>query len=408
MIDQLTIGELWVLPLMLRLRLIESLNFLALDIDRRLTEGEYACFWGNRLLNVSRREPERLKDFLKILEEEQKNPSSHFAEELVDHLYDEEKIVPFVSQWLKEKLKIDLHDIIKEEQLQKTAEQIALSNAIVSLISLSQLSWREIFELTSPIDQILSRDPTGIYSSMDFNSRDSHRHAIEVLARGSKHSEGNIASLVLQKAEQGKDEVTSHVGYYLVDKGRGALEQAISYQPTWMHFIRRKMCSHSTAVFLGSVSVLILAIEVLCALLLYNWHVNIYESIVFLLFALLPTSEISIQLVTLIVTKILQPSILPKLSFEKGIPDHLKTLVVVPSMLTSEEDIAENVNQLEIHYLANSDKPLRFGIFYDYIDAPQQHMPNDQNLLDAAIKGIETLENKYGKGKFCLFCRERS
>ena len=137
-IDQLTIGELWVLPLMLRLRLIECLNVLSLDIDRRLREGEYACFWGNRLLNVSRREPGRLKNFLDELQQDEKHPSSHFAEELLDHLYDEDKIIPLVRGWLEENLRNDIHEIIKQEQLQKTNEQISLSNAIVSLITLSQ------------------------------------------------------------------------------------------------------------------------------------------------------------------------------------------------------------------------------------------------------------------------------
>ena len=249
-INHLTIAELWVLPLMLRLRLIECLNVLALDIERRLREGEYACFWGNRLLNVSRREPERLKDFLDELKQEQKNPSPHFAEELIDHLYDEDKIIPPIRLWLERKLKTDLPEAVKAEQLQKSAEQIALSNAIVSLITLSQLSWRDIFEVVSTVDQILNKDPIGAYSRMDFNSRDSYRHAIEVIAKGSRHREAEIAGLALQKAENGKDDVKRHVGYYLIDKGRFDLEKDVSYTPDWMHFIRRQLITHPVSAYL--------------------------------------------------------------------------------------------------------------------------------------------------------------
>ena len=132
------------------------------------------------------------------------------------------------------------------------------------------------------------------------------------------------------------------------------------------------------------------------------------QEILLLLLALLPASELAIQFVTLVITKILQPYILPKFSFDKGIPEELKTLVVVPSLLTTENDIADNIHQLEIHFLANGDKPLKFGIFYDYIDAPQEHMPEDQALLEIALKGFQALEDKYGSGKFFFFFRDRS
>lgn len=406
-VDQLTIGELWVLPLMLRLRLIECLDYLSKDIDRRLLEGEYACYWGNRLLNVSRREPERLKEFLEDLEEEQKNPSSHFGEELVDHLYDEDKIIPPVKHWLEEKLKIPLHEMIKEEQLQKTTEQIALSNAIVSLIALSQLSWREIFELTSPVDQILNKDAAGIYSRMDFNSRDNYRHAVEILSRGSKQKEAHIASLALQMAEAGKDDVTRHVGYYLVDQGRNTIEKSIQYKADWLHYTQRLMTAHPAVVFIGSLLLMTLSIILVLFFWLQHWNVPLRFEILFLLLSILPASELSLQIVSLLITNFLQPIILPKLSFEKGIPEELKTLVVVPSLLTTFNDINENISHLEVHYLANADKPLRFGIFYDFVDAPQEHMQHDEGLLNQAIKGIKSLQDKYGEEKFFLFRRNR-
>jgi cyclic beta-1,2-glucan synthetase len=406
-VDALTIGELWVLPLMLRLRLVECLNYLSLDIERRLREGEYACFWGNRLLNVSRREPERLNEFLKELELEVKNPSPHFAEELFDHLYDEEKIIPLIKTWLESKFKQDLHEVIKEEQLRKTAEQISLSNAIVSLITLSQISWREIFEKVSPIDLILSKDPQGVYSRMDFDSRDKYRHEIEMLARGSLHKEGEIAARVLQMAEHGQDEVTAHVGYYLIDRGRPAVEKIIHYTPKGIHALRCFMLKHPTAVFLGGIALLTLGIEWGLAYLMQHSQATIGQKLLFLLLALLPASELAIQIVSMIITKILQPFILPKYDYDKGVPEELKTVVVIPSLLTTEEDINEDIQQLEIHYLANAEKALMFGIFYDYTDAPQEKMPNDQTLLAAAVKGMQSLEDKYGKGKFFLFLRNR-
>lgn len=407
-IDQLTIGELWVMPLMLRLRLIECLNDLALDIDRRLREGEYALFWGNRLLNVSRREPERLEYFLEILEEEEKVPSHHFAEELIDHLYDEDKIIPQVKKWLEGELKDNLPAIIKTEQLQKSTEQIALSNAIVSLITLSQLSWQDIFERISPVDEILGKDPSGVYSRMDFKSRDSYRHAVEVLARNSKHREGEVASLVLQLAEQGKDPVTGHVGFYLVDQGRDLVEKAIHYRPNWLHFIRRQLITKAPSFYLGAIFLFTFVIEILLAYYLHQNHVGMTKSLFLLLFSLLPASELSVQWVSLIITRILQPKTLPKFAYEEGIPENLKTLVVVPSLLTSLEDVTENLSRLEVHYLANADPALHFSVFYDSTDASQKHMANDSLLIETAIEGIKALNDKYGQDRFFLFYRERT
>lgn len=408
-IDSLTIAELWVLPLMLRLRLIECLQFLAIDIERRLNEGEEAFFWGNRLLNVYKREPERLPIFLKDLENQVSDPSYHFAEELIDHLYDEEAVIPLVKNWLEKKFdQRNLQDIIRDEQLQKSVEQVAISSAIVSLITLSQLSWRSIFEQVSVVDQILSKDPSETYSRMDFNTRDCYRHVIEIIARYSKHNEISIAKTVLNLSEKGGNEVESHVGYYLVDKGRDKLEKDVGYSPSFFHSLRRKLIKNPISTYLGGIFLLTLSIECLLVYLMIQWDVSWSFTVFLSLLALIPASEVGLQIVSLLLTKILKPFVMPKFFFEQGIPAHLKTLVVVPSLLSSEEDIKNDISQLEIHYLANSDAPLRFGIFYDHTDAPEAHMPSDQERLDIATEGIKNLERKYGEGKFFLFFRERT
>lgn len=406
-VNALTMGELWVLPLMLRIRLIECLQYLAIDIARRLREGEEAFFWGNRLLNISKREPERLALFIKDLVVQKKIPSYHFSEELIDHLYDEENVIPLVRNWLETTFKKDIQEVIREEQLQKSAEQLAISNAIVSLIALSQLSWRTIFEQINPIDRILNQDPINVYANMDFNSRDSYRHAIEVISRHSNHSEVDIAYTALKMAEVGKDEITSHVGYYLIDHGRSILEKETGYKPNLYRSIRRKMILNPAITYLGSICVLTLVIEAFFGYLMNSWGLSWKYNAVMLALTLIPASEVSLQIISVLITKILQPFVMPKMSFENGIPDKLKTLVIVPTLLTSKDDIKENIHRLEIHFLANSDRPLQFGIFFDFTDALHETIPDDQELLNEAINGFKALEKKYGTGRFFLFLRNR-
>ena len=89
--------------------------------------------------------------------------------------------------------------------------------------------------------------------------------------------------------------------------------------------------------------------------------------------------------------------------FETGIPPEYKTLVVVPMMLLTPESIREEINRLEIRYLANTDPLLSFGLFSDFSDAKEQHAETDASLLKIAMEGLQALEHKYGEGKFFLF-----
>ena len=206
---------------------------------------------------------------------------------------------------------------------------------------------------------------------------------------------------------KGQNEVDSHVGYYLVDNGRNELEKNIGYKPGFFHSLRRKLIRNPKLTYLGGIFVLTFSIVCLLGYLMIQWDMGWLYTILLLLLSLIPVSEASLQIVSLCITKILKPFTMPKFLFEHGIPEELKTLVVVPSLLSSEEDIKNDVNRLEVHYLANSDSPLRFGVFYDHVDAPEAHMPDDETRLDIALEGIKNLEKKYGEGKFFLFFRNR-
>ena len=252
-VDPLTIGELWALPLILRLRLIESIEHLAHGIDRRIAEGENASFWGNRLLTASRIDSKKLQQFLEMLKQEEPHPTAHFAEELFDHLFDEEKVLPSVRGWIEESFHSTINDIFRDEQIKKTVEQVAFSSAIVSLITLAQLSWREVFESVSVVDKILSEDPDNIYANMDFFTRDSYRKQVEKLAVGSELTESDVARESVRLAREGRGEIERHVGYYLIDKGRPLLEKILHFKANVIQTIQRFLLRHPTGVYLWGV-----------------------------------------------------------------------------------------------------------------------------------------------------------
>ncbi len=127
------------------------------------------------------------------------------------------------------------------------------------------------------------------------------------------------------------------------------------------------------------------------------------------LLLLLPASDLAVLAVNYFVTSLLPPQVLPKMSFKKeGIPDDCRTLVVVPTLLTTADAIQSELNRLEIRYLGNTDANLRFGLLSDFADAPRQDMPEDTEYIDIVARGIEELNRRYGAGRFFLFHRGRS
>lgn len=403
----LTIGELWAFPLMLRLRLIEWIEFLGGHVDNRMRESELASFWGNRLLNAAHHDPAKLPIFLADLSHEQTSFSGHFAEELLDHLFDEEAIVPMVRKSLETSFKSTLDEILHEEHLNETFEQVVFSHAIRSLITLSQLSWPEIFEAVSPVDALLRQDGAQIYSKMDFATRNCYRQAIEEIARRVNVKEVDIAGITLSLADKGVKSYEKHVGYYLIDLGRSTLERRVGYSPTLLQSVKRWITKNPASVYLGGIALITLLLEGgICSFLL-NTNLPFFQIALFLILSFLPISELSVQLVNLILTIVIPISLRPKMLFETGIPIEYKTLVVVPMMLLSPDSIREEINGLEIRYLANPDPSLNFALFSDFSDAKELHAEDDSALLKIAVDGLQALEDKYGKSKFFLFHRAR-
>ena len=210
-------------------------------------------------------------------------------------------------------------------------------------------------------------------------------------------------------AKAAQDEVARHVGYYLIDAGRPALERATGARVPLAERSRRWLRAHAAGAYFGS---------------LFPAHgrdgggaspfrcSNRFPGLTLGLLGvllLLPASELAVLAVNYFVTSLLPPEVLPKMSFKKeGIPDDCRTLVVVPMMLTTPDAIQNELNRLEIRYLGNTDANLRFSLLTDFADAPRQSMPEDAEYLEIVARGIEELNRRHGAGRFFLFHRGRA
>jgi cyclic beta-1,2-glucan synthetase len=338
----------------------------------------------------------------------------------------------------------------------EAANNNSVANIILSLRAISEQDWSDFFESVSSIERTLRGDPAGIYPQMDFKTRDLYRKEIEALSFATGRDESELAEITLNLARStvsdrpavlqvgaaadskavmgtspGPDGRASflndpvlarhgaHVGEYLLGKGRAALEQQIGYQPKAKTALKRWVFLHASIFYLSSI--LLMTILILISLSLaahlpellrvvplsfgnspwdaarYTGGVPVQWIAVFLLaLALLnPVLTVATSLVNWLITLMIRPHILPKLDFKDEIPDPFQTLVVIPALITSREEIDSLAHQLELHYLRNPEPGLLFALLTDFRDADSESLPEDEGLVQYAIAAIETLNNKY-------------
>lgn len=302
---------------------------------------------------------------------------------------------------------------------QKPTDDTLVANCFHSLRLLSTQEWKRFFEAVSHVEQILRRDPAGIYAQMDFETRDQYRRLIEELARNSRQSEEAVAYLAIDLAARNAArldsqgilhvERTAHVGFYLMDRGRAQLEAMLGYRPATAARLRGWLLAHPTLSYVGGI--LLLAAFFLALLLSYGATAGASgpQMLLVAALALLPATMVAVDLINWLVTHVLPPRVLPRLDFEEGIPAECRTMIVIPTLLGHESEIDALLQALELHYLRNSNPQLSFALLTDFPDAPEPHMPGDTALLERMTAGIRALNDKYRERgvAFFFFHRER-
>lgn len=300
-----------------------------------------------------------------------------------------------------------------------------VANCIISLRTLATYDWKAFFEKESLVERVLERDPAQVYAKMEFETRDQYRKVIEDIALEMHHSEVDLARIAIRLAREAQtqngqaDEPgwrKTHVGYYLVDKGLNQFKAAIGYRGTAVNRLTRWLLDNPTAAYLGLIGIITGVLALLLGLYNAMAGATLLQLLLVLLIALVPITGLSVNLVNWLVTYLIPPRLLPKLDFSRtgatgGIPDEARTIVVIPAMLTSEDEVDSLVQQLELHFLRNDDKNLFYALLTDFTDAETQHTASDERLLRRAINGIEALRERYrqedGREVFFFLNRER-
>jgi len=417
-VTSLKLGELWAIPIMLRIALIENLRRVAVRIAADRTDRNLADYWADRMTETAEQDPKSL--ILVIADMARSDPPmvSSFVAELTRRLQGQGPNLALPLTWIEQRLAEcgwTSQQLVQSENQQQAADQVSMSNSIGSLRSLGAMDWRVFVETQSVVEETLRQDPGGVYSTMDFPTRDRYRHVIEEIAKHSRNSENQVAQDAIQFAKEGAasngaDDRTAHVGYYLIDKGLAQLEGAAKMRRSLGETLYRVGRRFPLLLYVGAIT---LFTAIITMSFLATAQADGLSSWVLGLIGVLSgvgASHLAIALVNWLATLLVTPKPLPRLDFSEGIPPESSTLVVVPTMLTSPENIAALIEALEVRFLANRGENLYFGLLTDFRDASAETLPEDEPLVNLARQGVEALNEKYRSSQgdiFFLFHRPR-
>jgi hypothetical protein len=406
----LAIGELWAVPIMLRLCLLENLNKLAQDELVARNERREADRWADRLAARARQRPADAVIAVAELAESKQALTDGFVARLVRRLRDEAAPMGAAFGWLEERMTEhgdSSEEAIRRERYRQTVSQVSVGNSISSLRTIGSLDWVAFFEALSLVERELRNDPTGVYPHMDAPTRDAYRRRVEMLARRGRMSEPDVARSACALAAGSTGERERHVGYYLVDAGAATLEREVGYRPVFGERLVTRIRANPLPIYLVVVSAVIGLLEAGALTIAGSAGADWLALLGIAALALLPASEVAVSLANLVATFAFEPRPLPKLALAEGIPPEMQTAVVVPTIIGSQAAVQRLIEEIEVRFLANLEPNVMYGLLTDLPDAPCAEMPTDAALVEAARAGIDALNARYGDDRFFLVHRRR-
>lgn len=416
----LTLGELWAIPIMLRLAVIENLRRVSGKIALGRIDQNLADNWAEKMTSTLKEEPGNLILIIADMARSKPVLAGPFVAALTRNLQGKGPSLALALSWMEQQLSgtgVTSSDLVQQENQRQAADQVSIRNCIGTLRFIGAMDWRVFVEKLSSVEQVLRKDTSGTYPLMDFATRDRYRHAVESIAKASPISETEVAMRALELTQKHKElneksKRKAHIGYYLIDKGVKYTEQAsgmhYSLKQKLLRFFRRI----PVLLYLGSISLIAVLVGTwMC----YHAYLNTAPNWLLLAFvellALTASTRLAVPLVNWLSTIWVHPKLLPMMDFSQGIPAEFRTLVVVPTMLSNKAYIEELVEGLEIRFLANKEDNLHFGLLTDFKDSDTETEPEDDSLVMLAKLRIEALNVKYkwsDQDIFYLFHRPRT
>lgn len=303
-----------------------------------------------------------------------------------------------------QKLGVTLSDVIQKEHLYIANLKVKMGNCMISIKTMNRIDFSELFSYINISEEILRMDPAGVYADMDQDSKAYYRGKIEEISKKSKISEIYICEKIIELCKRYEnfsniiEKKKAHVGYYLIDEGIVELNEILEIKNN--RKISKKV---SSRLYVACNIAVPMYLDFLICSAIYMKYGLGFWSILLWIILYIPVSEIFLRVVNYVMGKIKKPTRIPKISYEKGIPEELSTFVVMPTILKSEEKVKEMFDKLEVYYLANKSENLYFALLGDCSEEKTETTNFDEKVIHYGQKYAEELNQKYGGFGFAKF-----
>ena len=314
-----------------------------------------------------------------------------------------------------EKTGNDISEIVKKEHFDVAVKKVLVGNAIITLKNISRVNFLEIFESINGVEDILKQDPAQQYDKMDVDTKTYYRNKIQEISKKTKISEIYIAKKCLELSKKAKekleindinDERKTHIGYYLIDKGRNELAKELVNKNIRLLSNETKVNYYIFGIW--SITIILALTLSIGEYFLLAKHINnsilntIYTSVIFII-SIIPIENIVTKTTQYILSKIVKPKVIPKLDFQNGIPEEYATVVAIPTILNSKEKVKKLMEKLEVYYIANKSDNLYFTLLGDCTTENTENAPFDDEVIKEGIEQTQKLNEKYPDTKFPKF-----
>jgi cellobiose phosphorylase len=406
--------ELWLLPTMIRIALMQNISNIIEEMIFMQKERDRAQITAEKIINSGK----NVSDTIEALRSRKIKFSSYFTEKLIRTLRDNFIEDTRIYRWIDEEL--DKRDsnvkrMVNIDHQKQGIYQVSMENSINGIREICALNWKENFQRLSYVEQILQKDPAGVYGRMDFYSRDHYRHIVEKLSKKIGVPESFIAKKAVECAEEAStsfEDYEKHVGYYLMDAGICCLKKKIKHSGEEYKKVDFEVTKSITEDFY--IGTIIFGTVFLDSLIsgvnFYTGNLSLWQYVIQFIVFLIPSSEIFTSIFNWSINRLSEPRFIPKMEFKEGIPEKFSTAVVIPALTSDEGRMKELINDMEVYYLANEEKNLYFVLLEDFKDSIKEEEDKDKIIVDTALDEIGKLNEKYGdkeRDKFYFLSRRR-
>ena len=380
------------MPIALRLTLIENLRRLTEEI----VEGRAARLEADRLADVLLGQGGRPADpeaFTRLGDEVL---TSAYAVQLVQRLRDQDPNTTPALAWLEQRLAAagtPAEELVRAEYQRQGAANVTVRNIITSLRVMETFDWREFFESVSLVDRILRAESE--FGAMDFATRDRYRKAVEDLARGSGRSEMEVARAALGLARAHAPD--GRPGYYLISRGRRGSRRPSAIASGSVSSSCRAYVASATWSYLGSIAIVTRLVPLLAPPLHRGAGDRHRPAGGAGGPRLLPRLRRGDRAHEPRGAGSVSPARLAAARARGRRAAHLKTLVAVPTLLTGEAQIAEQIAGSGSTTWPTPRGPSPFAILSDWTDADAaERGPETSGCSPPPQAGIDELNRQHG------------